>query len=421
MPYTKSLLSPKTRSARPSTKARHAAPSRASRSRGAVALTLVLTFAGAATVVASGGLAQAVGHGASATKLDASVTSYRSPKPSSTRTKPHGPKTPVPTVSPSPTASAATTVTPTPSPTTPTATVTPTPSPTSPAPSPSPTPTTTPVVGTWSSAGVPSGTTLRAVPTQVTSGTGWSSDGSGNVTVTSSGVTLDGLDIRGRVDVRAGSFTLKNSRIRCVGENDWCIALPAHSAIRNSEIGGGADGRTYGHAVAVWTGDSNAGNVIDALLIHHQISGIRLDGGTTVTNSWIRDLPMGDPVKNLVTGQVNYDDHSGGIMSTFGANVVLRGNRIEGGNTANVFVQHDVTDASAPTISNWLVENNDFVNVSKNGQVCSWGFRIEPTGVTSPVTVRNNTFTRGWQVTPYGVPSYTSRSGNVYTDGAHID
>jgi hypothetical protein len=287
--------------------------------------------------------------------------------------------------------------------------------------SPSPTPTTTPVVGTWSSAGVPSGTTLRAVPTQVTSGTGWSSDGSGNVTVTSSGVTLDGLDIRGRVDVRAGSFTLKNSRIRCVGENDWCIALPAHSAIRNSEIGGGADGRTYGHAVAVWTGDSNAGNVIDGLLIHHQISGIRLDGGTTVTNSWIRDLPMGDPVKNLVTGQVNYDDHSGGIMSTFGANVVLRGNRIEGGNTANVFVQHDVTDASAPTISNWLVENNDFVNVSKNGQVCSWGFRIEPTGVTSPVTVRNNTFTRGWQVTPYGVPSYTSRSGNVYTDGAHID
>jgi hypothetical protein len=421
MPYTKSLLSPKTRSARPSTKARHAAPSRASRSRGAVALTLVLTFAGAATVVASGGLAQAVGHGASATKLDASATSYRSPKPSSTRTKPHGPKTPVPTVSPSPTASTATTVTPTPSPTTPTATVTPTPSPTSPAPSPSPTPTTTPVVGTWSSAGVPSGTTLRAVPTQVTSGTGWSSDTSGNVTVTSSGVTLDGLDIRGRVDVRAGSFTLKNSRIRCVGENDWCIALPAHSAIRNSEIGGGADGRTYGHAVAVWTGDSNAGNVIDGLLIHHQISGIRLDGGTTVTNSWIRDLPMGDPVKNLVTGQVNYDDHSGGIMSTFGANVVLRGNRIEGGNTANVFVQHDVTDASAPTISNWLVENNDFVNVSKNGQVCSWGFRIEPTGVTSPVTVRNNTFTRGWQVTPYGVPSYTSRSGNVYTDGAHID
>lgn len=411
MPYQKSLLFPKTRSARPSTKARHAAPSRASHPRGAVALTLVLTFAGAATVVASGGLAQAVGHGASATKLDASAASYRSPKPSSTRTKPHGPKTPVPTVSPSPTASTTTTVTPTP-----TATVTPTTSPT-----PTPTTTTAPVAGTWSSAGVPSGVTLRVVPTQVTSGAGWTADGSGNVTVTSSGVTLDGLDIRGRVDVRAGSFTLKNSRIRCVGENDWCIALPAHSAIRNSEIGGGADGRTYGHAVAVWTGDSNAGNVIDGLLIHHQISGIRLDGGTTVTNSWIRDLPMGDPVKNLATGQVNYDDHSGGIMSTFGANVVLRGNRVEGGNTANVFVQHDVTDASAPTISNWLVENNDFVNVSKNGQVCSWGFRVESNGVTSPVTVRNNTFTRGWQVTPYGVPSYTSRSGNVYTDGVPID
>lgn len=280
----------------------------------------------------------------------------------------------------------------------------------------------TPTGGTgWKAAGVPGGTALKRVPEDVRSGTGWTADSSGNVFVKQADVTLSGLLIRGSVQNHYNGLKIVNSLVRCVGENDWCVTLGESSSITSTEIGGQLDGKTYGHAVAIWTGESSARNVIDKVLIHHQISGIRLDGGTTVTNSYIHGLPMGDPVMNFGTGKVNRDDHSGGIMGTRGANVVLRGNRIEGGNTANVFVQHDVTDSSAPAISNWLIEGNSFVNVAKNGQVSSWGVRIEDPGVKSPITLRNNSFTHGWEVSPFGVPSLTSLSGNVYDTGGAIN
>jgi hypothetical protein len=320
------------------------------------------------------------------------------------------------------------TVTATPS-ATPTATVTPTATATptaTPSATPSPTPTATPTepsTGGWATAGVPDGTVLARVPEDTRAGAGWTADADGTVTIKASGAVLDGLLIRGAIqNPNSYSLTLSSSRVQCVGENDWCLALGKGSVIRSAEIGGGLDGRTYGHATAVWTGMSDAGNLIDRLLIHHQISGIRLDGGTTVVNSWIRDLPMGDRVLNLGTGKYNTDDHSGGIFCTWGANVVIRGTRIEGGNTANVFVQHDVTDSSAPRITNWLIEGNTFVNVSKNGQVSSWGVRIEDKGdIGAPITVRNNTFTRGWEVGPTGNPSFVVESGNRYTDGTPIN
>lgn len=310
----------------------------------------------------------------------------------------------------------------TPTPTT-TPTTTPTPTPTPVPTTPTPTPTTPAPSGTgWSAAGVPTGTALKRVPEDVRSGVGWSADSAGTVTIRQAGVVLDGLQIRGAVQNNYDRLTVQNTRIQCVGENDWCLALGKGSVIRSSEIGGGLDGRTYGHATAVWTGMSDAANVIDRLLIHHQISGIRLDGGTTVVSSWIRDLPMGDRVLNLGTGQYSTGDHSGGIFGTWGSNVVVRGNRIEGGNTANLFVQHDVTDSQAPRISNWLVEDNTFVNVAKNGQVCSWGVRMESKGnIAAPLTIRNNTFTRGWQVGPTSTPDFAVESGNRYTDGTVIN
>jgi len=69
------------------------------------------------------------------------------------------------------------------------------------------------------------GVTLKTVPGQLTSGTGWEWDGSpfNYVKVTGSNVTLDGLDISGCVyiDVGVTNVTIKRSRI--TGNCDYMI------------------------------------------------------------------------------------------------------------------------------------------------------------------------------------------------------
>src|SRR5947209_2725343 len=58
-----------------------------------------------------------------------------------------------------------------------------------------------------STTGVPSGTRLRTV--------------TGDYTVSRSGAVVSGLDITGRLVVKADHVTVKNSRVRCSGASDW--------------------------------------------------------------------------------------------------------------------------------------------------------------------------------------------------------
>jgi hypothetical protein len=235
--------------------------------------------------------------------------------------------------------------------------------------------------------------------------------------------SLDGLDIAGAVANDHDRLRVKNTRIRCANENDWCITMGGNSTISDSDIGGGADGRTYLHAILIYTGGPN--NVIDGVDLHHTVAGIRLDNGTTVRNSYIHDLNMGQPVVDLATGQTHTDYHSGGIMIT-GARpgnltpIRIEHNRFEGGNTANLFVQRDVTDTSK-RIGTLLIQNNVFLNVHQNDSDSSFGVDIENKGIRGPITIRNNTFNKStWTVGPIRTPAGTTTSGNVYTDGTPV-
>jgi hypothetical protein len=267
--------------------------------------------------------------------------------------------------------------------------------------------------------GVPAGTHLIAVPGDRKSGPGWRWNGVA-VQVTGADTTLAGLDINGAVRNSYSGLVVRDTRIRCTNENDWCVSLGAHSLVMDTEIGGGANGMTYGHAIGLWSGGSEAGNVIERVNIHHLIGDLRIDGGTTVADSYIHDLVMGDPVVDLATGAVSTDNHSGGLMTTRGSNTVIRHNRFEGGNTANLFVQRDVTDTTQ-RIGSYLIENNLFVNVHKNDSDSSFGIDIEDKGIVGPIVARNNTFTRlGWTVGPVSLPPGSTATGNVYTDGTPI-
>jgi hypothetical protein len=265
--------------------------------------------------------------------------------------------------------------------------------------------------------GVPTATSLQRVPAQVTRGSGWHWNGSTAV-IDRDGVSLKGLDIDGPVSSKYAHLTIEQTRIRCTNENDWCLILGTQSTVTQVDIGGGENGTTYGHAIGIYTGGSDAGNLITRTNVHHQIHGLRIDGGTTLTDSYIHELVMGDPVVNLQTGKTTSDDHTDAVMMTRGANVAIRHNRIEGGNTACIFVQWDVTDSTSPKIGSVVVENNLIINVHRHNQDSSLGVNVEDRGIVGPITIRNNTFSRsGWTVGPINAPSAATVTGNVFIDG----
>jgi hypothetical protein len=332
---------------------------------------------------------------------EASAPTAKRPTPTS---KPTRTKTPMPTpsVSVSPTATPTVSVTPSP---TPTVSATPSPTPTvSVTATPTPAPTSFPDA---SNTGVPAGTALISVA-ELRINTGGTA---------SAPVVYSGYDIQGVLVINAPYVTVENSRVRGYGENDWVVILNSHSTLRNVEVGGGLDGVTYGHATGIVTSDPS--NLMERINVHHQISGIRFEGGT-IKDSYIHDMPMGDPVYNWATGTYNTNDHSGGLMTTRGNGMVLDHSTVSGGNSADIFVQRDVTEPNTATVGPYTIKNSLFKCPIRNGQVPSFGINIEnkQPGTNGPFVVNNNTFERGWEVAPIGAElSQATVYNNRYTDG----
>lgn len=255
--------------------------------------------------------------------------------------------------------------------------------------------------------GVPTGTKLTRVPQDKTSGDGWAWNRYGWIQVQSDGATLTGLDVDGSIHSDKSGVTITDTRIRCTGENDWCLSIGSDTTVRDTEIGGQGDGHSFGKAAGVYSGGSGSGNVLQRLNIHNTSDGLRIDGGTTLEDSWVHDLIMGDPV--------DPGAHSDGVQSTGGANVVITHNRFETGNNCNVFVQWL---SGQPNVSHYQVSDNLFLSGHRNDQQTSYGVCIYGQGVQGPVSVTGNTFSHGWQVAALTAPPETTLSANHFIDGA---
>lgn len=224
---------------------------------------------------------------------------------------------------------------------------------------------------------------------------------SGNYRVTTPGAVISGLDIEGSLDIAADNVTVKNTRVRGIGEPSWIVSLATHSTLQDVEIGGGASGTDWSLATAIYTGGNNSGNKIIRVNMHHTQDGVRLDGGTTLQDSWIH--------------QLNYNGgaHSDGIQATQGDNDVIRHNTIEGGNNDSIFLQ---TTGGDPQIHNVTIDNNLLLGTTSGSALSSYGVSNE---TASNVSLTNNVFNRTWQVGPTG-GSFVTFSGNTYTDGTAV-
>jgi hypothetical protein len=244
-----------------------------------------------------------------------------------------------------------------------------------------------PSTGGWPGAettGVPRGTHLTSVH--------------GSYRVTTPGAVVSNLDIEGALVVQADDVTVKDTRVRGVGERDWVVTLGTRTTLVDVEVGGGASGTDGSLATGVYSGGGASGNRILRVDIHHTQDGVRLDGGTTVQDSWIHDL--------LYDGGA----HSDGIQLTTGAGSMVLHNRIEAGNNDAVFLQRTGQDQP---ISDVLIEDNLLVATAAGSARSSFGVSNEN---GSGVVLRGNVFTRSWQVGATN-GSFVAVDGNRFVDG----
>jgi Right handed beta helix region len=87
--------------------------------------------------------------------------------------------------------------------------------------------------------GVPATVTLKSVPSQVSSGPGWSySASTDTVNVTGNGAVLSGLSIAGTVDITASNVTLNDDQVVTSGSYGIELRNTADDTVENSVVSG---------------------------------------------------------------------------------------------------------------------------------------------------------------------------------------
>jgi hypothetical protein len=194
-------------------------------------------------------------------------------------------------------------------------------------------------------AGVPAGTTLKAVPGQVTSGPGWSySAATGTTTVTGTGAVLNGLSITGNLDVKATGVTISNDKIITDGTYGVSLRHASGTTITHSDVGGqNATTGRVNYAIDDIYGDST-GLVIKNSDISNWRIGINADAGQ-ITGDYIHD-------PGFISG-----DHTDGIYDPEGTTqLTISGNTILNslGQTCAIMLQ----SAAGVHVSNMIVTGN---------------------------------------------------------------
>jgi hypothetical protein len=133
--------------------------------------------------------------------------------------------------------------------------------------------------------GVPAGTALQVVGSQVSSGPGWAYDAAeGTVYVTGNGAVLSGLSITGLVDISASNVTLDDDQITSGGTYAIELRDTANVTIENSAIGGeNATTGRVGYAIDDVYSDSTGTVVKDDNLSDWRV-GIALTSGLITGN-----------------------------------------------------------------------------------------------------------------------------------------
>jgi hypothetical protein len=260
-------------------------------------------------------------------------------------------------------------------------------------------------------AGVPSGTTLKSVPAQVSSGPGWSYNASsGNVVVTGNGAVLSNLNISSNLDVQASNVTIQNVKVSASGNFGISLRHASGVKIENSSVDGqNATTGRLNYAVDDIFGDS-AGATIQGNEISNFRTGLQITTGT-VSGNYIHD-------PGYVSG-----DHTNGVYTNGGTQpLTIKDNTILNSMGQTDAINLDAGNSGVAT-ANKTVENN---LLSGGSYTIYAGNTLG--NPTSNIVIQGNRFAQNYYPTSgqYGPGVYfdhtaagNSWSGNVW-DGTGL-
>jgi hypothetical protein len=197
---------------------------------------------------------------------------------------------------------------------------------------------------------VPSGTVLTVV--------------NGDMTITTDGTTLDGVDLHGYLTIKANNVTIKNSLIRGGATATTTKALimawwqPKNLQVIHSTLK--ADNPSL-HV----DGLSGSGYTAEGLDISGVVDATKVIGGNvTIRNSWFHDPIHSASDPNQPDGKT----HDDGIQIEGGTNILIENNKIGGFHNAAIQVTQNYAATHGVTVrNNQLSGGGCQVNVTAKG------------------------------------------------------
>jgi hypothetical protein len=250
--------------------------------------------------------------------------------------------------------------------------------------------------------GVPTGTVLRSVPGQVSSGPGWHFDVKGGyVVVTASGTVLSGLSIPCHLAIDASDVTVRDVRVVTAGDFGISLTHTTGVTIEDSTISGQnlASGRV-GSAISDIYGDSTG-----IVIKNDNISRFRT--GVQVSTGLIADNYIHDP------GYIHGDHTNGIYVAGTTEPLAIYGNTIMNNLGQTDDINLDPSSAGQDVANKIVVDN---MLVGGGYSIYGGGARNDR---TSNIVIENNEF--GQLYYPhggkYGPVSYFNPTGpgNVWS------
>lgn len=263
-----------------------------------------------------------------------------------------------------------------------------------------------------SNTGVPASTSLKSVPSQVSSGPGWSWNASGGyLEVSGDGANLTGLKVNGNIDVSANNVTINDVKINAGGDGSMGVSLrhTSNVTIENSNINGlnTGDNRLFVGIKDIYGDDT--GTVVQNNNITKTSTAVQIYAGT-IEGNYIHQPGMAST------------DHVNGVTAN-GDNVALL---IQHNTILNNFGQTDTIGLfqDFSTVSNVTINDNFLAG----GAYSLYGGEGSQ-GQSSNIKVTNNQFSTMYfpKGGAYGPVAYFDNaapgntwSGNVWSNGQTV-
>lgn len=225
------------------------------------------------------------------------------------------------------------------------------------------------------------------------------------LSITEPGTVIEGLDVRGCIDVLADDVTVRNTRVRCTDPDRVMVVRVGEGArrlvIESSELDGG--GKVD---IGIGWGDYTLRRVD----VHGVVDGARFGHRVTVEESWIHDMAR---IGSL---------HPDALQTTSATDVVIRGNVLDptrrgddGGEDLNNAALMLGSETGTQEVRDVLVEHNrlDGGNYSLN---------VRGDITAESLVIRDNVFGDGARYGPViGPSSVPLGDGNVMVSGGPVD